>query len=260
MAGVLMHSKIISKTAASTDQEHLDVIHLSCPRYVADRNTFILNHDDTDSEQSGDSNPGLGMANVARALSETAFAFGRNAVVGVACNTFHAPPIFDVFLSEVNKINAALVADGGGAQQQIPGFLHIHHTVELTLEYIQKELGLDKVGLLSTSSTRAMNLYPAIASEKFKVSILEVDASLQHELHDGICNEVDGIKSLSSASQRVRRNFEKYVKRLRAKGATAVILGCTEIPIALPEDELFGVKLIDPMDILADSLIRAVSI
>jgi len=260
MAGILIHSKIVNKTVVSTDQEHLDVIHLSCPQYVVDRTTFILNHDDPESKESDDINPGRGMAVVARALSKSALAMGRSAVVGVTCNTFHAPLIFDVFMSEVNKMNAALVADknGGGAQHQIPGFLRVHHMVELTLEYIQSELGLDRVGLMSTSGTRATNLYSDIASKKFKMHVIEVDASLQEELHDGIYSEEDGLKKLSSASQRVRRNFEKYLKMLRAKGAAAVILGCTEIPIVLPEEELFGVKLIDPLDVLANSLIRAV--
>ena len=30
-----------------------------------------------------------------------------------------------------------------------------------------------------------------------------------------------------------------------------IILGCTEIPIALPESNLFGVALIDPLEIMA---------
>lgn len=40
------------------------------------------------------------------------------------------------------------------------------------------------------------------------------------------------------------------------KGAQAIILGCTEIPIALPEKEFDKVPLIDPMLALARALIK----
>lgn len=42
-----------------------------------------------------------------------------------------------------------------------------------------------------------------------------------------------------------------------AGNADAIILGCTEIPLALPEKELGGVPLIDATDILALELVRA---
>ena len=42
-----------------------------------------------------------------------------------------------------------------------------------------------------------------------------------------------------------------------AGNADAIILGCTEIPLALPEKELGGVPLIDATDILARELVRA---
>ena len=38
---------------------------------------------------------------------------------------------------------------------------------------------------------------------------------------------------------------------------SAIILGCTEIPFAFPGmSEYEGVRLVDPVDVLADSLIR----
>lgn len=255
MAGVLLHTKLVKKTKASTDQDHLDVIHMSLPQYIGDRTSFLL--------QKKGSNPGVGMGKVARALSQAARSMQTSAVVGVTCNTFHAPPIFDAFKAEVSKVNDEAIAR---AQHQgdvdigqcVPGYLHVLHMVELTLEHIQKNLGLDKVGLMSTSGTRETGLYADIATRKFKIDIVEVESSEQKELHDCIYNQEDGIKKLSAASQRVRRNFEKYTKQLRGMGASAAILGCTEIPIVLPEKELFGVTFIDPMEVLADALIHAV--
>jgi len=260
MAGVLLQTKIINKTVVATDQEHLDVVHLSLSQYVGDRTGFLLQNKDA-KEIKGD-NPGIGMGKVARALSQAAQAMQTSAAVGVSCNTFHAPLIFDAFTAEVAKVNEEVMA-----QQQmkgdmsieacVPGYLHVFHMVELTLAYIERELGVDKVGLMSTTGTRETGLYSDIAANKFKMQILEVEQKDQEELHDSIYNQKDGIKKLSAASPRVRANFEKYVKSLHEMGATAAILGCTEIPIVLPEKELYGVKLIDPMDVLADALIGA---
>ena len=44
---------------------------------------------------------------------------------------------------------------------------------------------------------------------------------------------------------------------LTAKGADAVILGCTEIPLALTEPDLHGVPLLDATKVLARALILA---
>ena len=45
------------------------------------------------------------------------------------------------------------------------------------------------------------------------------------------------------------------VKFLFNKGAEVVILGCTEIPLALPESNYNGIPLIDSTAILARALI-----
>jgi aspartate racemase len=55
MAGVELHKKIINSTKTSgTDQDHLDIVHLSFPSLVNDRTKFLLKGDDV--------NPGERMA------------------------------------------------------------------------------------------------------------------------------------------------------------------------------------------------------
>ena len=46
---------------------------------------------------------------------------------------------------------------------------------------------------------------------------------------------------------------------LQAAGAEAVVLGCTELPVAFPEGEYDGLPLIDPTWVLARALIREVA-
>ncbi|MFQ9492117.1 MAG: aspartate/glutamate racemase family protein [Bilophila wadsworthia] len=59
-----------------------------------------------------------------------------------------------------------------------------------------------------------------------------------------------------SVTERARADLLDEARRL-AGNADAIILGCTEIPLALPEKELGGVPLIDATDILARELVRA---
>jgi aspartate racemase len=46
------------------------------------------------------------------------------------------------------------------------------------------------------------------------------------------------------------------IRHLAASGAEAVILGCTELPLAVTEAEIEGVRCIDPTRALARALIR----
>jgi aspartate racemase len=46
------------------------------------------------------------------------------------------------------------------------------------------------------------------------------------------------------------------VRTLESQGAEAVILGCTEIPLGLPERRLGATYLVNPGRILARALIR----
>ena len=43
---------------------------------------------------------------------------------------------------------------------------------------------------------------------------------------------------------------------LKNLGAQGIILGCTEIPIALPQSQLYDIPLIDPVQILAKQMIH----
>jgi len=113
-----------------------------------------------------------------------------------------------------------------------------------------------KIGLMSTTGTREVGVYRKIF-EPLGFEIVEVPEENQDELHDTIYNKKFGIKTKNSpVTPRARENFEKYLGILKKSGAEAVILGCTEIPLALPEKEFDGVPLVDPMFALARALVR----
>ena len=79
---------------------------------------------------------------------------------------------------------------------------------------------------------------------------------MQRELHESIFHPLWGIKSKTTVDERIRRNFLTYTDCLVSRGAQAIILGCTEIPLALPDPSIHGIPLIDPLKIVARALIR----
>jgi aspartate racemase len=76
-------------------------------------------------------------------------------------------------------------------------------------------------------------------------------------VHEAIFNRVYGIKAQSNpVSDEARKRVHRAVAHVRDAGAEAVILGCTELPLAIGADEFDDVALIDPMVALARALIR----
>lgn len=49
--------------------------------------------------------------------------------------------------------------------------------------------------------------------------------------------------------------FRSFAGVLKQKGADVIILGCTEIPLALPEPKYDDVPLVDPVEAVARAMI-----
>ena len=81
-AGIELMKKICDYSGARTDQEHLPIYIISTPHKIEDRSRFLLNETDQ--------NPGDAIAEIVSSLLA-----GGAEVVGIPCNTAHAPPIFD---------------------------------------------------------------------------------------------------------------------------------------------------------------------
>merc|ERR1712046_310445 len=107
-----------------------------------------------------------------------------------------------------------------------------------------------KVGLMSTTGTRQTGVYRELL-EPMGYTVLEVEEAVQEELHGSIYNTEWGIKAVTPCTEKARNNFMRYTELLAQQGAEAVILGCTEIPLALPEAtlEFTGrvIPLVDPV-------------
>ena len=238
MAGVELHRAIIQQTLSGGDQEHLDVIHLSAGHAVGDRTAYLL-------EANGE-NPGIQMASVVKlglsGLLDSSGQLRAQAIVGVPCNTFHAPAIYEQFSRELSKIGPNL---------------QLVHMLKESLELIkQRKPGAQVIGLMSTTGTRHSGVWNLLL-EGSGYRVLQIDEKEQEGLHEAIYHKEWGLKALSPASPEARQRMEGYAQQLIDAGAEALILGCTEIPLALPGLEFGGVPLVDPVLALARGMIAA---
>ncbi|HPE88831.1 MAG TPA: aspartate/glutamate racemase family protein [Spirochaetia bacterium] len=240
MAGVALHAKIVENTLTDgSDQSHLSVYHYSRSADVPDRTAYLLA---LARGEAPTADPAAGMAAVfedaARALG------GRPAVGGVPCNTFHAPAIFDRFAAE--------------AGARAPG-IRIVHMLEETVRLLEARLpravrGVN-VGVLSTTGTRLSGVYTDLLA-RAGCEAVYVSEDSQELLHGAIYDREWGIKAASPVTARAAETVSAMAAELVRAGAEAVILACTELPLALGGTEFLGAPLVDPVLALARALIR----
>jgi aspartate racemase len=243
-AGLDLAKKIFDNTEARHDQEHLDVLLINSPRLIDDRTAYILAV--RDGKVSTDpaidpANPGRGIVACIHKLA----AAGAE-VVGVPCNTAHAPLIFDAVEREVAA--------------HLPG-IRLLHLVRTTVAAVCECLPQGgTIGLLATPGTYASGVYQKYVSEADlggHYRLLEPDEEGKRRICDAIYNTSYGIKARPSpVTCQAIDSLTAEVWRLHERGAKAIIMGCTEIPLAL-DGRAFPFPLIDPAVALARALIHA---
>ncbi len=228
-AGLDLAEKLISLTRAQGDQDHIPFILFSLPEMVADRTAFLL---------------GKQTVNPAYALAEQ---FEKMSSLGctiavMACNTAHAGPIFDVALDLLR---------GKGIE------LRILHMVKETVAHIQETCPqIRRVGILATHGAYQAGLYEQALGQAGLETILP-DAEIREKIHQAIYSSVYGIKVCPGVvSAEASRHIYSAVRHLLDLGAGAIILGCTELPLAVKEDRIDGIRMLDPTMIIAEKLIR----
>jgi len=205
-AGFELCRHITSHTRAQRDQEHLTLYLASEPALVPDRTEYLL---------------GNGRINPADVVAAT---IGRLAqigarVVGIACNTIHAPAYWQRILE--------LLAGG-----QID--IRLISIVEAVAEHLSSRYAPgSRIGVLGTAGTVATNIYgPALARRGFAVHYpgeAQVAA-----VHRAIYDPRFGIKShFDPVPDAARREVEDAIVGLAESGVEAVVLGCTELPFAV---------------------------
>lgn len=230
-AGVDLVRKIIKWTRASQDQDHLPVMLHSFPGWVPDRSTFLLG--------KASKNPGEVIGDIMAQL-----AMNGAEVIGMPCNTAHSPAI-------LNEAFARLHATG----KEVRFVSIIESAVKQVKEYCP---GGGRVGLMGTLGTMQTRLYQNALEEAGYEPVM-LDAAGCDLIQEAISNTEYGVKACSDpVTPRARQSLLDAAWRLiNEQKVATVILGCTEIPIAVTESRLGDIPVVDATTVLARELIRA---
>lgn len=214
-ATAYFYELIIKNTKAEKDQEHIPVVIYADPG-VPERTAAVLG--------KGPS-PLPRLLEGVRVLKEA----GADFIV-MPCVTAHN--FYDEIMREV-KVN----------------FLNL---VEETMLYaLRKNPGLKKAGVVaSTGTLRARLFHEAFGKEG--VEIIEPEEAEQERVQEAIFGK-QGIKA-GYTEGKSREEIRDVARALIARGAEAVIAGCTEVPLVLKAGDI-EVPLIEPLQILAEASI-----
>ena len=111
--------------------------------------------------------------------------------------------------------------------------IKVLHIAEVTGEKIIQK-GIRKVGLLGTKFTMEQDFYKGILKEKFNIDVVIPDENEREIVHEIIYNELcKGIINEDS-----KEKFKKIISNLALRGAEGIILGCTEIPLLINQEDV----------------------
>ena len=229
-AGIDLFKKIFLHTKAASDQEHLPILMASYPLWVADRTAFLMG-------KSND-NPGEVIGDIMVSLAQSGAT-----VLGMPCNTAHCPPILDVALDKLNKFGNHNVK-----------FVHI---IDSAVNAVTNRFGEGvKVGLMGTIATLKTGLYQKALEARHHIPIIPSDEDC-HIVHSAITSNEFGIKAFSDpVTLRAKSDLLDVANRLIEQGANVILLGCTEIPIAITEKQIGDTPVLDATTELALALLR----
>ena len=184
-----------------TVKEKLEGAHSAhCILYSVDFDEFVLQHKGKWNEIA------ISFINIAKKLERS----GADFLI-ICANTMHK--IADDIENSVN----------------IP----LLHIVDVTAEKII-EKKLKKVGLLGTIYTMEEDFYKQRLKEKFNIETIVPNINERKIVNDIIYDELthEIIKSSS------KNKYIEIINKLVSNGAEGVILGCTEIPLLIKENDV----------------------
>lgn len=150
----------------------------------------------------------------------------KSKLICIACNTAH------------------LLKDAVVENSNTPFISMIDAVCELT-----KGQGHKTVGLLASPTTIQSGLYKQ-ALKAHQIACIEPNESQQRQLETIIRNVITGRSTGSDQQELI-----KVAQSLIVNGASALILGCTELPLVFSK-EVLDIVVIDSLDALADRLIQ----
>jgi aspartate racemase len=105
------------------------------------------------------------------------------------------------------------------------------HVATATARQVKKK-NLSTIGLLGTKYTMEMDFYKAKLNEE-NIKVLVPDAAEREFIHHTIIQEL--LKGISRDESRAR--FLQIMNHLHSQGAEGIVLGCTEIPLLIKQQD-----------------------
>ncbi len=215
-ATVDLFHRIVQATPAHRDQDHLPILIVNDPS-VPDRSQAILH---------GGPDPVPRMVEGLQRLAR----MGADFAV-IPCNTAHH------YLPQLRAAVAIPILDM--IQETVAALARAHPQVR-------------QVGILATQGTLSVGLYQQALEAAGRVPLVPEPAAIR-ELMEAIYGP-EGIKA-RGVTPPARARLQAVGRALQARGAQALILGCTEIPLALGPGDL-PVPLIASNQALAEAAVR----
>jgi aspartate racemase len=229
-AGLDMAAKLIALTRTECDQDHIPFVLFSLPNTVPDRTSFLLG--------KTANNPAYAIADQFEKMSAMGVA-----IAAMACNTAHAGPIFNVVLELLRARGVEL---------------RILHMIQETVTHIKKlHPEVRRVGILGTQGTYQSRLYEQALEEVELEAVLPEPVVRENNIHAALYAPSFGIKTCpGTVSEEASSRIRAAIHHLQKLGAEAIILGCTELPLAIKEHQINSIRILDPTRIVVERLIR----
>lgn len=209
--------KIVRNTPATRDQDHIKLLVEQNPQ-IPDRTENLI----------GDGpDPTISLYATCKKLEA-----GDADIIAIPCNTAHA---------FVERIQPYL---------SIP----IVNMLTVTARYLRETFpSLRSVGVLATSGTVESGVYEKALTSQGLQQVVPGPA-LQARVMEAIYGST-GVKAGFTTGE-CQTDIAAAIDGLIAQGVEVVILGCTELPLLLPQTDFVGsngksVRLVDPTDVLA---------
>lgn len=230
LAGLHLFNQILLRTDASTDHDHLSTILMSLPKYITDRTAYIMGHDAC--------NPAYAITQIILKLEQA----GAD-IIGLACNTAHAPEIYDVIEEELCRTESKISL--------------VHMPKEVCSLIKERFPDASRIGLMTTTGTYHSGLYARLLNEMGYETILP-DLNFQNNIiNKMIYDEKFGLKSHQNGiAPEIFSLMEQAKAFFKLEKTDLIILGCTELSMLSGSPVMDGITVVDSTEALALALIR----
>ena len=126
----------------------------------------------------------------------------------------------------------------------------ILHIADVTAQSIL-DRSFKTVGLMGTKFTLTQDFYKAKMERDYGIKILIPDEDDIGFIHHVIYEELD----FSIFSPESSKRFVEIIEKMGSRGAEGVILGCTEIPLLVKQEQT-TIPLFDTTTLLAEAAVR----